>query len=112
MEKLRELTLNDLYQDVDNVNWDDLAEDFMKNRTGMECRIRWFNYDDPKLNRNAWNSEDDKELYRIAHQNNLENWVKIAEEFGKNRVPSQVFYALSKKFKSILFENQLVIGGR
>ena len=38
------------------------------NRTGIQCRERWINVLDPKLNKSSWTSEEDKKLLELCEQ--------------------------------------------
>jgi hypothetical protein len=74
------------------IDWDALARNFVKTRTGDECRIRWFSHDDPRINKSdEWPTEETKKLLELSIKYQGRNWVAIARELGTNRTPMQCF---------------------
>jgi hypothetical protein len=59
-----------------NVNWSVIASG-MPGRSGKQCRERWINWLDPKLNQENWTPEEDEILlYKQKECGNC--WAKIA----------------------------------
>jgi transcription factor MYB, plant len=58
---------------------------FPQERTGKQCRERWFNHLDPTLKHTIWSEEEDMIL--LAAQAKLGNyWTKIALELPGRRL--------------------------
>eukprot|EP00475_Leptophrys_vorax_P027142 TRINITY_DN38695_c0_g1_i1.p1 TRINITY_DN38695_c0_g1~~TRINITY_DN38695_c0_g1_i1.p1 ORF type:complete len:629 (-),score=156.83 TRINITY_DN38695_c0_g1_i1:184-2070(-) len=72
------------------VDWDTLAKNFVKTRTGDECRVRWFCHDDPRINKaEEWPAEETNKLLELVASNQARNWIAIAQQLGTNRTPMQ-----------------------
>ncbi|EOA15389.1 hypothetical protein CARUB_v10006405mg, partial [Capsella rubella] len=52
----------------------------MQGRTGKTCRSRWFNYLDPKINKDAFSDEENEKLLK-AHKELGNKWSRIAKRF-------------------------------
>ena len=53
-------------------------------RTGKQCRERWFNHLDPQLKKEPWSEDEDRAL--LEAQSRLGNsWTKIATEMPGRR---------------------------
>ncbi|XP_038903636.1 transcription factor MYB54-like [Benincasa hispida] len=60
-------------------NWNLIAEN-LPGRSGKSCRLRWFNQLDPKINRKAFNEEEEERLL-TAHRLYGNKWAMIARLF-------------------------------
>ncbi|KAL0555149.1 hypothetical protein IC582_009088 [Cucumis melo] len=60
-------------------NWNLIAEN-LHGRSGKSCRLRWFNQLDPKINRKAFNEEEEERLL-TAHRLYGNKWAMIARLF-------------------------------
>ncbi|XP_074369291.1 uncharacterized protein LOC141710631 [Apium graveolens] len=60
-------------------NWNLIAEN-LPGRSGKSCRLRWFNQLDPRINRKAFNEEEEERLV-AAHRIYGNKWALIAKLF-------------------------------
>ncbi|XP_044498614.1 transcription factor MYB105-like isoform X2 [Mangifera indica] len=60
-------------------NWNLIAEN-LEGRSGKSCRLRWFNQLDPRINRRAFNEEEEERLL-AAHRLYGNKWALIARLF-------------------------------
>ncbi|XP_023540145.1 transcription factor CSA-like [Cucurbita pepo subsp. pepo] len=60
-------------------NWNLIAEN-LSGRSGKSCRLRWFNQLDPRINRKAFNEEEEERLL-TAHRLYGNKWAMIARLF-------------------------------
>lgn len=60
-------------------NWNLIAEK-LPGRSGKSCRLRWFNQLDPRINRKAFNEEEEERLV-AAHRIYGNKWAMIAKLF-------------------------------
>ncbi|XP_064387571.1 uncharacterized protein LOC135335872 isoform X3 [Halichondria panicea] len=58
---------------------------FGHKRSGNDCRIHWTNHSSPLLNKEAWSSQESKNLFKIARKHEERDWAKIARELGTGR---------------------------
>lgn len=64
--------------------WSDIGKRFPNERTGKQCRERWFNHLDPTLKKGPWSEEEDHALMKAqARMGNA--WTKIATEIPGRR---------------------------
>lgn len=64
--------------------WSDIGKKIPNERTGKQCRERWFNHLDPQLKKEPWTDEEDQAL--IEAQKRLGNsWTRIATELPGRR---------------------------
>ena len=59
-------------------NWS-LCSDFIKGRTGKQCRERWLNALNPSVKKGSWTSEEDLFIFKM-YQKVGSKWSKIAIE--------------------------------
>ncbi len=70
--------------------WSDIGKKIPNERTGKQCRERWFNHLDPQLKKGPWTDEEDHTL--IAAQRRIGNsWTKIASEMPGRRLVKKRF---------------------
>eukprot|EP01004_Peranema_trichophorum_P005824 NODE_466_length_2720_cov_40.181363_g399_i0.p1 GENE.NODE_466_length_2720_cov_40.181363_g399_i0~~NODE_466_length_2720_cov_40.181363_g399_i0.p1 ORF type:complete len:830 (+),score=156.73 NODE_466_length_2720_cov_40.181363_g399_i0:79-2568(+) len=69
---------------LDISDWENVCK-LVKGRTAWECRLCWFNNASPIVSHNKWTRDEEKNLLKIAQQNNCYNWSKIACELGTHR---------------------------
>ena len=66
-----------LVQQYGGKKWSQIAET-MPGRLGKQCRERWYNHLDPRINKEPWTREED-ELLIMAHQHFQSKWAEIAK---------------------------------
>jgi hypothetical protein len=66
-----------------------LVRDFLPTRSADECRNRWINYEDPRINHGAWSEAETTLLCSLAEQNPPLAWAEIAKRLNTRRVPWQ-----------------------
>ncbi|KAF9587560.1 hypothetical protein IFM89_004018 [Coptis chinensis] len=71
--------LKELVSQYGPQNWNLIAEK-LEGRSGKSCRLRWFNQLDPKINRRAFNEEEEERLL-AAHRMYGNKWAMIARLF-------------------------------
>lgn len=71
--------LKDLVSRFGPQNWNLIAE-HLQGRSGKSCRLRWFNQLDPRINRKAFNEEEEDRLL-AAHKAYGNKWAMIARLF-------------------------------
>jgi hypothetical protein len=66
-------------------NWE-LISKIMCTGNARQCKERWENYLNPKINKLYWTIEEDEKLIELRNEIGL-NWISISHEFdGKSAV--------------------------
>ncbi|XVE58834.1 hypothetical protein DITRI_Ditri04bG0200700 [Diplodiscus trichospermus] len=89
-----------------NVNWDQLASLYVKDRSGAECETRWLNHEDPLINRTPWTAEEDKSLLFIVQEKGISNWFDIAVSLGSNRTPFQCLARYQRSLNACILKRE------
>ncbi|RHZ44796.1 hypothetical protein Glove_709g92 [Diversispora epigaea] len=76
---------------VEDVDWAQLAKQYVPTKTKEDCVIQWTNHDHPCINNNEWTTQETKKLLEVSKQNEYRNWVKIALDLGTNRTAAECF---------------------
>ncbi|RDY11619.1 Transcription factor CSA, partial [Mucuna pruriens] len=71
--------LKELVDKLGPQNWNSIAE-HLQGRSGKSCRLRWFNQLDPRINRKAFNEEEEERLL-AAHKMYGNKWAMISRLF-------------------------------
>jgi hypothetical protein len=70
-------------------SWVDVAT-MMEGRSNEQCRDRWNERLDPKINREAWTEEEDKSLMDAVGELGEGKWKAVSEKMGNGRKDSAV----------------------
>lgn len=115
--KLEDMEMNEV--DLLDAEWEWIATKIGKDCTGIDCKLRWENVQDPNLAGKKWDtSEDDllrkyvseaekdleKEQASNLTQNELVNWHHIAYLITKHNIQENQQRAHSKKRKRTAFD--------
>ncbi|EAY10330.1 Myb-like DNA-binding domain containing protein [Trichomonas vaginalis G3] len=74
-------------------NWKQISE-YMITRTPRQCRDKYKNYLDPRINTGPWNKEDDEKLLNLVSAIG-KKWSQIARNFiGRTDINIKSRYAL------------------
>jgi hypothetical protein len=80
--------------------WKEIAT-FLPGRIGKQCRERWYNNVDPKLNKDKWTLSEDIQLMEL-HKEYGNRWVQI-QKFMPGRIDNDIknrFNASLKKYST------------
>ena len=110
-------TIKSLVNKYGTSNWTLISNQMGQNRTGKQCRERWYNQLNPNKKKNNWTNEEENILF-IKHMNLGNKWSDIAS-FLPGRTLNDIknhFYSKLRKFirkilKQINDENLFKING-
>jgi hypothetical protein len=89
-------------------NWQHIASSLPYGYTARQCRERWRNYLDPRLERSSWTSEEDQRL--LSEYERIGNkWTTLASLIhgrSANCVRNRCFMLLRRREKGIVTPNQ------
>ena len=72
LHQIDALSQAEFYADVSFIHWDDLADRYLPDRTGTDCRVRWIHHEQPTLRKGNWTQEEDEAI--IAHCKDVSAW--------------------------------------
>ena len=86
--------LTKLVQELGPRQWIAIAEQ-MGNKTSQQCKLRWTQYIDPKINQTKWKKEEDDLLIYLEEQYG-KKWSKLSKYFnGRTRYQLRKRMAIS-----------------
>lgn len=88
-----DLKLKSLVEQYGLHSWSLISRNF-KNKSGKQCKDRWYKYLSPSVNRNPWNSEEDRLIEELTAQFG-NAWKKISL-FLDGRLPGDVRFRYLK----------------
>ena len=68
--------------DAAAVDWGEVRKLFLPSRDPDDCRLRWTNCRDPRLDQGAFTEEEDDRLREMAEEFGGRDWEKIAERLS------------------------------
>jgi len=77
--------------------WVEIAK-HVSDRTPAQCRERYCNKLDPKLNRKSWSKEEDERLLELTGIEGVGNWAKIAKVLATGRTD----YLVRQRFMALI----------
>jgi hypothetical protein len=75
-EKLREII-----NSTENIDWESISK-LMSNRNPIQCKERWENYLNSKINKLPWTNEEDQKSIRLRNEIGS-YWVHISHQMGE-----------------------------
>ena len=103
-EKLKNI-INSLEKQKKVYDWEIVSKELKKNgveKTGKQCRERWFHQLDPNLSKEKWTEENNKLLFDL-HKKIGNKWKEIAESFSgrtDNCIKNQFFSLIRKSLRN------------
>ncbi|KAF0427349.1 putative myb transcription factor [Gigaspora margarita] len=97
IQSVEKMSKNLFLYNVEEINWSQIAKQYVPTKTKEECIIQWTNHDHPCINNDEWTTLETKKLLEIVDQNNGRNWQKIALELGTNRTAAECFKQYNKQ---------------
>ena len=64
LQQIEALSQSEFYADVSFINWDDLADRYLPDRSGTDCRMRWMHHEQPSLRKGNWTQEEDETIVK------------------------------------------------
>ncbi|KAG2271533.1 hypothetical protein Bca52824_066088 [Brassica carinata] len=72
-----EITPEMIRQFLPEVNWDQLASMYFKDRSAAECEARWMSSEDPLINHGPWTAEEENNLRLIIQEKGLQTGLTL-----------------------------------
>jgi myb proto-oncogene protein len=66
-------------QDANSIDWHEVRRNHLPRRDPTDCRLRWQNCRDPRLEQSAFSDDEDDRLVVCAKKFGERNWEKIAD---------------------------------
>ncbi|CAH2096990.1 unnamed protein product [Euphydryas editha] len=86
------MSIKDLVLPIDEeYDWDLIADKLNHRHTAQEFRSLWKLFLHPSINKNIWSRNEHMTLQKIAYDEKLENWDKIAKDLNTGRTNYQCF---------------------
>jgi len=99
-------------------NWPNIATHMNstfpgKNRTGPECKERWYAHLDPTVSKQPWTDQEELEML-IAHQKHQNKWSDVAAALKgrSNNTIKNRFYSIFRKVKNKIKRRDLTYGSK
>ena len=87
----------------DEIDWDLLAyEQFDLDHSGMDCHLRYKNYNQPDISHKQWGHGEQDKLLELAKKYNYSNWDIISRELNSQRTPLQSLQCYQRALHSPL----------
>lgn len=74
---------NGIVADANAIDWSEVVANHLPKRDPIDCKLRWQNCRDPRLEQSAFDDLEDDRLVTAAKKFGERTWVKIAEELNK-----------------------------
>eukprot|EP01105_Mastigella_eilhardi_P024190 TRINITY_DN626_c0_g1_i8.p1 TRINITY_DN626_c0_g1~~TRINITY_DN626_c0_g1_i8.p1 ORF type:complete len:439 (+),score=142.02 TRINITY_DN626_c0_g1_i8:88-1404(+) len=106
MERIRQMPDTELLRTTEGVDWEGIAKQYVSQRSGLDCRLRWTCVDSPLLNNTAWTKDEDLALLKVAKAHEGHDWEQIAAAMGTGRLPFQCFTRYQRSLNAGLLKSK------
>lgn len=86
-------------------NWLAVANFVGNGRTRAQCSQRWVRGLDPRISKDRWTEEDEKQLQRLVDLYGVKSWTRVASEMG-NRSDVQCRYHYKQMQQGNFYEEE------
>jgi len=69
----------------ESIQWSEIANNLDKSE--RSCLSRFYNVANPSINKSAWSSDEEKQLFELTKKYGLHSWCEISVELGSDRTP-------------------------
>ncbi|PRP82020.1 myb transcription factor [Planoprotostelium fungivorum] len=106
MERIRNISDEDLEKDVERIKWDHIAQE-IPGKNELECQHRWMNVDSPYINRAAWTKEEDVQLLSLVSEYGGYHWQAVANNISEGKERKRTPAACFIRYQRSLNKNTL-----